>query len=188
MTLSFSSRIRPAHRVSIGAAILVLSLALVPAGCKRHKPVTARTVEEAPPLASTIATADSRTAAQLVSGFYGIEQNSWRWTAGRFSVLLHPPQNAGTKGAMLQLKFAIPDVSLAKLKTITLTAYVNGTPLPPETYTQAGQFLFSREVPANLLVDDTARIDFSVDKTMPPTPADRRELGVVVSMVGLQPK
>ena len=97
MNISFSSQIRPAHRVSIGAAILVLSLALAPAGCKRHKAVTAQTVEEAPPLSSTIATADPRAAAQLVSGFYGVEQNSWRWTAGQFSVLLRPPRTPAPK-------------------------------------------------------------------------------------------
>jgi hypothetical protein len=39
-----------------------------------------------------------------------------------------------------------------------------------------------------LLSGDVARVDFSLDKTIPPTAADRRELGVVVSLVGFQPK
>jgi hypothetical protein len=65
---------------------------------------------------------------------------------------------------------------------------VNGTALTPESYTQAGQFTYSRDVPPSLLAGDVARVDFSLDKTIPPGASDRRELGVVVSLVGFQPK
>jgi hypothetical protein len=188
MTISFSNLRLPAGRASIGAAILVLILALAPVACRRHRRVTVQTVEEGTVLASVVATADPHVAAQLVGGFYGVEQNSWRWTAGRFSVLLRPPRTAAANGAVLQLKFAIPDVALAKLKGVSLSAYVNGTALAPETYTHAGAFMYSRDVPANLLTGDTARVDFSLDKTVPPAAADHRELGVVVSLVGFQPK
>jgi len=187
MTISFSSRRRPANRAAIAAAILVLSLALAPAGCRRHRR-TVQTTEESPMLASVVATADPHVATQFLSGFYGVEQNAWRWTAGKFSVVLRPPRTAATNGAVLQLKFTIPEVAMSKLKAMSLSAYVNGTALAPESYTQAGDFVYSRDVPANLLEGDVARIDFSLDKTMPPTPADQRELGVVVSLVGFQPK
>ena len=182
MTISDSSR--PAVRVWIGAAILVLSLA----GCKQHKRVTVETVEESPALASWVATADPHAATQLLSGFYGVEQNSWRWTAGRFSVRLRPPRTAATKGALLQLKFTIPDVSMAKLKAVSLSATVNGTALAPESYTKAGEYIYSRDVPANLLGGDVVRVDFSLDKAIPPGASDRRELGVVATTVGFQPK
>jgi len=184
MTISFSSQRRPA----VAAAILALSLALVPAGCRRHRRVTVQTVEESPALASVVATADPHIVKQLIAGFYGVEQNSWRWTAGRFSVLLRPPRTAAADGAVLQLKFAVPEVALSRLKGVSLSAYVNGTALAPETYTQAGQFIYSRDVPARLLAGDVTRVDFSLDKTIAPSAADRRELGVVVSLVGFQPK
>ncbi len=174
-------------RPGVAAAILICTLTLAPA-CKRHRRVTIQTAEEAPVLASMVATADPQAKAQLVSGFYGVEQNSWRWTAGRFSVLLRPPRSAAAAGAVLQLKFTIPDVAIAKMKSVSLSAYLNGTALPPETYSQAGQFVYSRDVPANLLTGDVARVDFSLDKTIPASPADHRELGVVVSMIGFQPK
>jgi hypothetical protein len=176
------------NRLPIGVAILVLSMAIAPAGCRRHRRVTVQTVEEAPMLASVVATADPHAVKQLAGGFYGVEQNSWRWTAGKFSVLLRPPRTAAKNGAILQLKFAIPDVAISKLKGVSLSAYVNGTALSPETYSQAGQFIYSRDVPANLLVGDVVRVDFSLDKTFPPSATDRRELGVVASTVGFQPK
>lgn len=184
MTISFSSQRRPA----VAAAILVLSLALVPAGCRRHRRVTVQTVEEAPTLASVVATADPHAGKQLISGFYAVEQNSWRWTAGRFAVLLRPPRTAAVNGAILQLKFALPEGALSRMKGVSLSAYVNGTPLASQTYTQAGQFVYNRDIPPNLLTGEVARVDFSLDKTIAPNAADRRELGVVVSMVGFQPK
>jgi hypothetical protein len=65
---------------------------------------------------------------------------------------------------------------------------VNGTPLSPESYTQPGEFTYTRDVPANLLVSELAKVDFSLDKTMPPSGSDQRELGVVVTTVGFEPK
>ncbi|HLY16147.1 MAG TPA: hypothetical protein VKR61_02930 [Bryobacteraceae bacterium] len=183
MSGPISIRRRPAV-----AAAIVVSLAVVPLGCKRHKAKVVLTTEEAPALATVVATADPHMATQLVNGFYGVEQNAWRWTTGRFSVVLRPPPSAATKGATLQLKFAIPDVAMSKYKTVSLSGYVNGTALSPQSYTQAGPCTYSRDVPANLFSGDVARVDFSVDKTMPPTPADSRELGVVVSVVGFEPK
>lgn len=176
------------RRPVVAAAIAVIALAVVPSACRRHRRVTVQTTEEAPVLASVVATADPHVASQLAGGFYGIEQNSWRWTAGRFSVLLRPPHSAVTSGATLQLKFAIPDVTFAKLGTVSLSCYVNGTAQPPETYTKAGQYTYTRDVPANLVTGEVARVDFSLDKTIPASPSDRRELGVVVSMIGLQPR
>jgi hypothetical protein len=170
------------------AAVLVLSLAIIPAGCNRRRHVTVETVEESPALASVVATADPHAATQLISGFYAVENNAWRWTAARFSVLLRPPRTAASRGAVLQFKFSIPAPSMAKLKAVSLSAYVSGTPLAPENYTQAGEFIYTRDVPANLLGGDVTRVDFSLDKTIPPGSADLRELGVVATMVGFQPK
>lgn len=169
-------------------AAAVTSLALVCAGCNRHKRPPVVTVEETPALASVVATADAKASTQLLAGFYGVEQNSWRWTAGKFSVLLRPPQGAATKGAVLQLKFTIPEVAMGKEKTQTLTGFVNGTALAPESYSKAGEFIYTRDVAANLLPGDSARVDFSLEKTMQPSGADHRDLGVVATMVGLQAK
>jgi hypothetical protein len=184
MTIPVPLRRRPAATV----LALVLALFLAPLACKRQRRVTVQTIEEAPPLASVVATGDPHVAAQLLSGFYGIEQNAWRWTAGKFSVLLRPPHSAASRGATLELNFSLPETSIAKLKAVSLSASINGTTLAPESYTQAGPFTYSRDVPVKLLSGDAVKVDFSLDRTMPPTAVDRRELGVVVSMVGFRPK
>ena len=159
------------------------------AGCRTKQKVRVQaTEEEAPSLASTVHVADPRSSAQLVSGFYPVEQNAWRWTAGKFSVLLRPPRGSAQNGATLQVKLSVPDPVIAKLKTVSLGASVGATKLPPETYTQAGEFTYSRDVPPGALSADAVKIDFALDKSIPPGDVDQRELGIVVTSVGLEPK
>ena len=123
-----------------------------------------------------------------MSGFYEVEQNSWRWTKRSFSVRLRPPVDSERNGATLTLKFVIPDVILERLKSLTLTASVNGASLPPETYSKAGEQVYAREVPGKSLTGKLVTVDFTLDKALQPSPSEQRELGVVVSSIGLEPK
>lgn len=170
------------------AAVLLMTL-LGLAGCKRKETVNVQqTDEEGPRMASIVHTADPKLETQLITGFYGIEQNAWRWTAPRFSVVLRPPPGAPEKGATLNLQLAVPDPVIAKLKTISLSAIIGNTPLPPETYTQPGQYTYTRDIPSSLLTGEAVRIDFQTDKSLPPSGADQRELAIIVGSVGLDAK
>ena len=139
-------------------------------------------------MATMLHVADPRADQQLVSGFHAIEQNSWRWTEERFSVILRPPPDAAQSGAMLTLKFSIPDVVSQKLGAMALEASVGGTPLGKESYTMPGEFTYSREVPANLLAGESVRVDFALDKSLPPGESDQRNLGIIVTAVGFESK
>ena len=131
---------------------------------------------------------DPKTATQLISGFYGIEQNAWRWTARRFTLVLRPPLGAAQKGATLQLRLTVPSVIVEKLKTIALSATIDGASFPPETYTQAGDYTYTRDVAPALLAGQSVRVDFQLDKSIPPAGADLRDLGLVVLSAGLESK
>jgi hypothetical protein len=174
------------HRFYI--PILIVCLALAPAGCKRKKVRVQQTDEEAPRVSSMIHMADPKATAQLVSGFHDVEQNSWRWTSSRFSVILRPPRGAAQNGAVLKFKFTSPDVILQKLKTQTITATVEGLALPPETITQPGEYTYSRDVPASKLGGETVKVDFAIDKFLPASSSDNRDLAVVASSIALEPK
>lgn len=169
--------------------ILTLLLALAPA-CNRHRQVKVQHTEEeaSTQLASVVHVADPRASGQLVSGFYDIEQNAWRWSASKFAVLLRPPRGAAQKGATLQLKFSVPQPVIDHVKTVSLMCSVNGTSLAPESYTQAGEFVYTRDVPPPALAGEAAKVEFSLDKFLAPGQVDQRELGVVVSSVGFEPK
>jgi|SRR5579871_5791668 len=170
-------------------AALLLLLASGLAGCRRKQTVQVeQTDEEGPRMASTIHTGDPKSDTQLVSGFYSVEQNAWRWTAQRFSVVLRPPAGAAQRGATLNMQLTVPDAIINKLKTVSLSATVGSTPLAPETYTQAGQYTYTRDVASSLLGGEAVRIDFQTDKSLPPSSTDQRELAVIVGSVGLDAK
>jgi hypothetical protein len=169
--------------------LAALAVPLLLAGCRsKHKVEVEATEEEAPTLSTTVHVADPRAAAQLISGFHGIENQSWRWTAGKFSVLLRPPRTAAQKGATLQFKFAVPDPVISRLKSVSVKASINGTDLAPEKYEKAGEYTYARDVPPNLLAGEAVTVEFVLDKFLPAGPDDHRELGVVAQSVGFEPK
>ena len=163
--------------------MVLMTLALAPAGCKRKE-----AVKGAAPMASTIHMGDPQTENQLISGFYGIEQSAWRWTGRRFSVMLHTPSGASQKGGTLQLRLTVPPVVVEKLTAISLSASIGGGALPPETYTQAGDYTYTRDVAPTALAGESVRVDFELDKSIPPSGADLRELGLVVLSAGVELK
>ena len=171
--------------------VLIPALLFGPAGCKRrrHGQLQAESADQGfTGPASVIHAADARVAPQFLSGFHPVESNAWRWTAGRFAVALKTPAGAREKGAVLQFKFAVPDPVINELKSVTLSASVDGTSLPPETYNAAGEQVYTRDVPASALEKDVVTVQFALDKALPPRGQDARELGVVASLIGLEAK
>jgi len=131
---------------------------------------------------------DQAAATQLFKGFYALESGSWRWTAGEFHVLLRSPQGAAQKGATLSFAFSIPDLVIKKLNAISLSAKVGTVTLKTESYSKAGAYTFSADVPPALLTSDSVTIDFALDKSLPAGSVDQRELGLVATAVGLESK
>jgi hypothetical protein len=105
---------------------------------------------------------DSKAAAQLLSGFYSVENNSWRWTAGKFSVRLRTPPGAAQSGAALSFSFTIPDATIQKLKSLALSASINGMALKSATYNAPGANVFSADIPAPMLAAESVTVDFAL--------------------------
>lgn len=179
--------------------VALLSLtAIALAGCRgKHQRAVVQNeepVDTTPRIASALRMSDTFASDQLLHGFYGVEGGAWRWTAGKFTVALRPPLASAQRGAMLTFAFSIPAVVIQKLHDLTLTASVGNTKLKSETYAKAGNGTFSADVPpgllspAALLNQDKLVVDFALDKSLPPSPADQRELGVIAVSVGLQGK
>ncbi|HTS76333.1 MAG TPA: hypothetical protein VMG40_09025 [Bryobacteraceae bacterium] len=166
------------------APVLAASFVLT-GGCRIHRHHAEETNPEGNQLVSVVNVADPRTATQLTRGFWDLEHDSWRWTAKSFTVTLRPPANASKTGATLELKFTIPDVMFNRVGAMTLDARVNGLDLGAQTYSQAGDCTYSRVIPAVALSSDAVAVDFHVDKGLPPSDQDTRELAVIVTTVGL---
>lgn len=167
--------------------LLCLCLALL--ACKGPEPIrTQPTVEETSGLASIVSVADNARSGQLLSGFYQLEGNAWRWTGQKFSVALGVPARAVRDGADLVLSFSVPEPAIQDLKTIALSAKIGATDLGSETYDKAGAFQYRRSVPAPAFNGkNVVNVDFTLDKVYK-APNDRRDLGVIVRSIGLELK
>lgn len=179
----------PANAFSRRLALALCFCALL-SGCKRRerKIRVQQTEEDSATLASVIHMGDPKAAPQLLKGFYNIEENSWRWTMGKFAVALRPPRNASVRGATLHLKFVIPPAVIDKIKTTSIGASISGTELSKETYTQPGEFDYSREVEGRLLPGEAVNVEFSMDKFLTAGMVEQRELGLIVTSVGFEAK
>jgi hypothetical protein len=180
------NRASKASRLTAAFALIAI-VAIAPA-CRIKKKARGAVIEDDGQLASIVNVADPRAAVQLVRGFHNLENDSWRWTMKNFTVALHPPAGSAQSGAHLELKFTIPAVIFDRLGPITITGRVGAIALAPETYSQAGEATYARDIPASALGGDAVSLDFSVDKAIPPSVQDGRELAIIVTTVGLTPK
>jgi hypothetical protein len=173
--------------------ILALGLAITGAACQaKHSSVTAQDEGDTgsravPGRLSLVRMNDPLAPRQLLSGFYGVENNAWRWTAGKFSVLLYTPDGAAQGGATLTLMFSIPDAAIGKRGDVTLTASIDGMALRSATYDKGGAFPFTADIPPSMLTGDSVKIDFALDKSFH-AENDARELGIIAASVGLTAK
>jgi hypothetical protein len=137
---------------------------------------------------SSIDIADPAQAVQLLTGFYGVEMHTWRWTAKKFSVALKPPPGAGRNGARLVLKIYMPPIQTQLLGAITLHADLDGHALEPQTYLAPGAYTYSAAIAPEDLQFRLVTANFYLDKAVTTLKTDPRELGTVVNAVGLEPQ
>ena len=154
-----------AQRPGGPSVIALIALLILTPACRIHKKVPhAKAAEDDGQLVSVINVNDPRAAVQLTRGFHGLENNSWRWTMKIFTATLRPPANASKTGASLQLKFTLPEVMFNRVGPMSVDARLNGLDLGPQTYSQVGDYIYTRDVPAAALSGDAVSIDFHVDK------------------------
>ncbi|MCS7023375.1 MAG: hypothetical protein NZV14_01130 [Bryobacteraceae bacterium] len=165
---------------------LALSVLLSPS-CNKPKRVRATVSgEDDTGLRSVLHVADPKCAVQLLRGFHEVEGNAWRWTKGRFAVTLRPPYQGEKHGAYLVVRLSVAESTIQRLGSVTLSANVNGHPVPSETYDRTGDFLYRREVPASALQAEAVQVEFSLDKFLAAGQVEDRELGVIVSVIGFE--
>jgi len=130
---------------------------------------------------SRVAMGDPDITQQLVSGFYDLEGNSWRWTARQFVVTFPGcTQSDAHKQHVLKLDVFVPEGQIKQLGPLTLTADVNGSMLEGETFREPGVHSYVRTVPELALESNILPVVFFLDKATPASPGSR-ELGLVVN-------
>jgi hypothetical protein len=159
-------------------AMTVLLGCLLCCACRRAP--SAPPVELPAALAAELPMDDPRVLAQLVQGVYRLE-GGWRWAAPRFSFVLRSPGG----NVQLELDFTIPAPVAEQLLPLTLTATAGGVDLGPETFTRSGAQRYLRRLPASVAAEDAVVVEFRSNRSIPPTPAEHRELALAVTRLSL---
>jgi hypothetical protein len=137
--------------------------------------VTVESITERHPTLEYLDMNAATAADHIVSGIYGLEENSFRWMAERANVVLKSPDHT----AVLSAAFTIPGQAPAR----TVSIFLDGRPLASQIYMSAGKYtLQSKPVqPAGPI----ATVTIAVDRTFR-APGDKRDLGIVLSGVGFE--
>lgn len=134
------------------------------------------------PRFSVLDMGDVRCRPQLVSGWYTIESGAWRWMAKDAEAVLHMPAGGG----VLHLKLYFPPDHMTQTGgPVTVSVSVNGQSLEPETYSEPGGYELTRALPESVAASPAVRVRIHLDRAVPPSGNDQRELGAVVSELGL---
>ncbi len=128
------------------------------------------------PRESFLRLGDPQSGDQILSGFYPIEDNAWRWMGEQGVVILKVPQAA----ARFEMTFAIPEAAPARRVTVA----VDGISIANQPYPGPGRYVLSAPVtpPGRPAVEVT----IAVDQAFQPPGADRRRLGMIVQELGLR--
>jgi hypothetical protein len=145
--------------------------------------------DESGPPVSAFGVASPRARAQLLNGFWEVENHAWRWTRHTFSVSLMPPPAAARLGANLEFRFTLTDGVIARRRSVTLAVSVGEVALPPETYTASGSYLYKAEVPAAAFHGaDPVAVVFKTDKYLASGEVESRELALIAQSFALTPR
>ena len=123
--------------------------------------------------------------ARLGEGWYARE-GTCRWTAQRFSFVV-PRRERERSAPELYLRFLLPDVLLDSRPSVSLSAHVNGFPLPLRTYTTSGEHVYQEKIPRDAALGETLEIIFETDDVLHAPAPDTRALGVFVPFDGWFP-
>jgi hypothetical protein len=112
---------------------------------------------------------------QLLSGFYGIEDQAWRWMSGDGVVILRVPE--GT--SQFEIRFVIPEAAPARRVTVA----ADGITVANRLYPASGSYTLSGSVA--LAGRAFTQVVISVDRTFQAA-GDRRRLGLIVQELGFR--
>jgi hypothetical protein len=116
---------------------------------------------------------------ELGEGWYPREETGWRWTRRKFSAAVPMPFSEGPFD--LEMEVYVSDELLRQQAPFQLDVAVDGTPLAPAVFTNAGAQSFQRELPG--LRERTLRLECATNAWLAPDASDPRERGIVVASV-----
>ena len=130
-------------------------------------------------------TSDNNDSGKL-EGFYQVEEGAFRWTKRQFAITFDLPDAPAGGQVRMELEIYLSDPLMQNLAPIRLAGRIGNHLLDPEAFGQSGKFIYARDLPGAWFKIGPNRIEFDVDKALPPSAADGRELGIVVKHASLK--
>ena len=177
-----------------------VALAMISAGCRRapraqksDQAQTRAVSDTKPPQASEpgpgllktseIVVSDRLYRDRLLRGFYGGTEG-WKWTSRECAVSLDvpPPLDAPTE---LEVDFNITTELITAVHEVTLTVRVNGGEVGKEKYTGEGRHNPTYPIPAALLKQNPAVVEFQLDR-WGRDPQSGRDIGLILVALSLK--
>jgi hypothetical protein len=108
-------------------------------------------------------------------GFYALEPGGWRWTGREFSLAFPPTKDA----LVFTMHVSVPEACIRNAGMITMSLCVGEHTLAPETFSRPGDYTVARTLQTGWMSGENNGVAFHLDKVLPATKADGRELGIV---------
>lgn len=130
--------------------------------------------------------ADLHTEKQLIGGFYALESGAWRWTTKEFTVMLKVPDGAAKAGGVLTLQGSIPPEGVQN-GPLEIACDIGGQPIANQSFSKPGEIIYRVDAPASAFSAPLVAAHCTLSSTHR-VPGDLRDLGIVVSVIGLRSK
>ena len=121
-----------------------------------------------------------------LDGWYEPEQDSWRWTAKRFSLEVVLPLEQPVAGFALSI--GVPEGVGANTQSITVSCSIRGERVGSAAYEAPGPVEFAGKFPPFAAHEPILQVEFSVNSSLCVSSGDLRELGICVPLLDFAQK
>lgn len=175
------------RRTQTGALLVLVLAAGLLSSCTTapptwYQPPPKRVIAEQIQL-SYVMLADLRAVEQLGDGWYEIEDGAWRWMGREATLYLKRPEG---ENVLLEARLFVPGSVIRRVGAPSIQILLNGELLITQNFPQAGAYVIEQAVPPEKLHANLLRVDLKLDRALPPSIEDQRQLGIVVKAVGFR--
>ena len=125
---------------------------------------------------------DLRARPQLLGGWYAIEDGGWRWMGKEAHAVLQTPEESLID---FDLRLFFPENHMERADgPVTVSLLLQDSLFAQQTYSRPGPYTIRKPVPAGSLPQRATRVALRLNRVVPPTDGDQRELGAVIMGFG----
>ena len=128
---------------------------------------------------------DLRARPQLLGRWFNIEDGGWRWMSKEAQAVLRTPEESPVSPVSFELGLYFPEDHMKRAGgPVTVSILLEDDLLVEETYREPGAHTILQPVTTGSLPHPATRVAIRLNRAVPPTGEEERELGAVVLGLG----